>query len=94
MKRELAECIVSACQNNEVLFANKGEELPTLKEAYKGRSMGDTTTAIVVEDLVTVMAAVACELVELQEDWDYQLDLSKLANLQTDSLGRSSTVIY
>lgn len=94
MKRELAEFVLSACKNNDLLFTNKGEELPTLKESYQGRFMGDATTAIVVENLVTVIAAVACELVELRADWDDQLDLSKLAGLQTDNLGRSSTVIY
>jgi len=86
VKRELAEFILSACQNNEVLFANKGQELPTLKEGYTGRFMREETTAIQIDDIATIMAAMLGEVIEGDTD-NLQWSVKDIAELRIDTLG-------
>ena len=86
MKRELAEFILSACQNNEVLFANKGQELPKLKEGYTGKFTREETTAIQIDDIATIMAAMLGEVIEGDTD-NLQWIVKDIADLRIDTLG-------
>ena len=95
MQRELANFIIQACQNCNMFFEDK-ESMPRIRENYSGRGMyGKETTAIVCSDLMSVMAAIACEVeeVDMNEYWQ-DVELSDIRHLQTDSMGRSSIVIY
>ena len=87
MDRNLAEFIIKACENNDSFFG-WGESIPQLREGYSGRGMyGRETTGIVCDDVIPVLAAVANEVSWMDSD-DISVDLSKLAQLGTDSLGR------
>jgi hypothetical protein len=91
MKRELADFILWACANNDTIFSNRYAELPELREDYRGRDEAGPVAAIVCEEICLVMAAIACELAETQEA--VSLDLSELASLRQDSMGRR-TIFY
>jgi hypothetical protein len=102
MQTKLAQFIIQACENGDTFFQDE-DSMPELRESYSGRGMfGKETTAIVCSDLMAVMAAIACETVErLGYDTDTEDEAAELANLlesirhlQTDSIGRSSIVIY
>ena len=89
MQRELADFIIQACENCDTFF----EDMPTIRENYSGRGMyGKETTAIVCQNIMPVMAAIACELNDTAELW--LLDFSKIRHLKMDSMGRSSIVLY
>jgi hypothetical protein len=91
MKQELADFIIEACQNNDCLF--DGEDMPELRQNYSGRGMfGRETTAIVCENIMTVMAAIMCELNYSAEEWT--IDFEDIRFLRTDSMGRDSIIIY
>lgn len=96
MQRELADFIIQACENCDTFF----EDMPTIRENYSGRGMyGKETTAIVCSDLMAIMAAIACETVERlgynNDTEDEAADMFEdIRHLQTDSMGRSSIVIY
>lgn len=90
MKKELADFIIQACENCASFFEYE-ESMPRIRENYSGRGMyGKKTTAIVCNDLMTVMAAIACEIetVDMNEYWE-DVELSDIRHLQTDSMGLS-----
>ena len=99
MKRELADFILRACENNELLFSNQGLELPELREEYQGRggifgSCDKPSFAIVFDcSILTLMAAIAIEAEGLCEDYETSVELADIARLSQGSMGTSS-VIY
>jgi hypothetical protein len=86
LKRELAEFIVSACENNDVLFSDKGQELPKLKEGYRGKFTREEATAIQIDDIAPIMAAMFGEAMEGDTD-DLQWTVKDIADLRIDTLG-------
>ena len=85
MKRELADFIIEACENADTFFQN--DDMPYIYEDYSGKGMfGKKTTGIVCQNIMPVMAAIACELNE-SEEWN--IDFELIQYLQTDSLGLS-----
>jgi hypothetical protein len=94
MQRELANFIIQACENCDTFFQDE-DSMPELREDYSGRGMyGKETTAIVCSDLMAVMAAIAWECYKVNPDDDFDIDLEAIRHLQTDSIDRSSTVLY
>jgi hypothetical protein len=86
MKKELADFIIKACENNDCLFSNQGLELPELREEYQGRgcifgSCDKPSFAIVFHgSIFPLMAAVAIEALELCEDDEPAANSSQLEN--------------
>jgi hypothetical protein len=99
MKRELADFILRACENNDFLFFDLGLALPELREEYKSESgiyvsHEEPSFAIVFQGSVfTVMAAVAIESTGLCEDYETSVELWEISQLSQDPMGTSS-VIY
>jgi hypothetical protein len=94
MKKELADFILQACENNDCLFSDRGLELPQIRENYQGRGHSKPSFAITFEGSISViMAAIVCESAELDVDDDWPADLSDIARLEQDSMGTGS-VIY
>jgi hypothetical protein len=102
MSPQLAQFIIQACENADTFFEDE-ESMPTIQEGYSGRGMfGKKTTAIVCKSIMSVMAAVACEIVERlgysndtdDEAVDLHEMLEDIRHFQMDSMGRDSVVIY
>jgi hypothetical protein len=102
MSPQLAQFIIQACENADTFFQD--DDMPELYIGeYSGRGMfGEKTTAIVCKDIMPVMAAIACEIVERlgysndtdDEAVDLHEMLEDIRHFQMDSMGRDSVVIY
>jgi hypothetical protein len=105
MKPELAQFIIQACENADTFFQffQDEESMPTIREGYSGRgTYGKKASAIECQNPMTVMAAIACEIVERlgysndtdDEAVDLHEMLEDIRHFQMDSMGRDSVVIY
>jgi hypothetical protein len=93
MKLELAKFIIQACENADTFFEDE-ESMPTIRENYSYQHGKEPTTAIVCKSIMPVMAAIACEIeeVDMNEFWG-EVDLSHIRHFQMDSMGHD-VVIY
>lgn len=94
MKKAMAEFIIQACENADAFF-EFDDSFPEIREGYSGRSMyGENAYGIVCQNPIRVMAAVAAEMLELDSSNDLGFDVSELAKLRQDSMGRDSIILY
>jgi hypothetical protein len=101
MSPQLAQFIIQACENADTFFQDE-HGFPTIRNEYSGRGMfGKKTAAIECQNSMTVMAAVACEIVERlgysndtdDEAVDLHEMLEDIRHFQMDSMGHD-VVIY